>query len=517
MKLSPTRVTACLMSAALLLGTSLGLTSCSTPDHPVATVESVTHAPTLPSDTAPTAETEEEDHRFDHVNYKGRTFRIYNSINYLPASSSGSSNHLIEGPEEIGASIAGDAVIERNMAVEELLGVELEFTQCNIQYIDLAARLRTMLGSGDDEYDLIINKLYPMVNLSIEGHFHNTLSEECEFDFEKSYWYDDYMADLRMVNSRQHLLGGDFFIDIIRSSACLLYNKGMYEDFYQRDPNEVYTWVKNHEWTYEKLVEITADLYLDVNNDQRRDEEDRYGIAMMDYWGPTIAMVVSADLDFVTREEDGSPVLALAESKRASDLVEVMRKLNKSTGCSVRVVKGGKTTSHFVNGLALICDSQSLGGLENEILRDMEGDIGVIPYPLLYAGDERYVTSTGDVTEIGVIPVTCHDLSFVSTVTEVLNRESARTLIPVYYKECLQVQYVRDPNASEMVELIHDSIGGSFILGYNNRTGSVMLNVFGEAMERDRTFEASFQRSVRMAGREIRAMVAEYLSKNETN
>ncbi len=102
-----------------------------------------------------------------------------------------------------------------------------------------------------------------------------------------------------------------------------------------------------------------------------------------------------------------------------------------------------------------------------------------------------------------------------STVLEVLNRESAKTLVPVYYEQCLKLQYVRDPNASEMVELIHDGIAGSFILGYNNATGNVMLNVFGQAMSEDRTFEAAFKKYERTARNNVNKMVQTYLEKND--
>ncbi len=513
MKMTIARTVSLLMSFLLILGMLGGLTACGETNEPTDTTESATEVPTLLDDTTAAMETEEEDHRFDGMDYKGRSFRIYTSINYLAESTSGSSNHLIEGGEEMGASVAGDAVIERNLAVEELLGVTLEFTQSDIPYPEVAAKIRTLLSAGDDEFDVIINKLFPLVNLSIEGSFRNTLSPECVFDFERSYWYEDYMADLRLVDDRQHILGGDFFVDIIRSAAGLLYNQTMYEDHFKTDPDEVYTWVKNHEWTFEKLTEITSDFYLDVNQNNQIDEGDRFGMVIGGYWGPTIAMVIAADPGFVTREEDGTPVMALAGSQRASDLVERLRELNKSSGFNGSVVSATNTLKNFINGLALVSDGVSLGGLENTLVRDMEDDMGVIPYPLLYSGDD-YITSTGDVTEVGVIPITSRDLAFVSTVLEVLNRESARTLIPVYYKECLQIQYVRDPNASEMVELIHDNIAGSFILGYNNQTGSVMLNVFGQAMEQDRTFEAAFKKLERTARNGVKNMVIKYQQNN---
>ena len=55
------------------------------------------------------------------------------------------------------------------------------------------------------------------------------------------------MDDLRLMNGYEFLLAGDYFIDVLRSSHILLFNKGMYQDHYQTDPNEVYEWVLNRE------------------------------------------------------------------------------------------------------------------------------------------------------------------------------------------------------------------------------------------------------------------------------
>jgi hypothetical protein len=80
---------------------------------------------------------------------------------------------------------------------------------------------------------------------------------------------------------------------------------------------------------------------------------------------------------------------------------------------------------------------------------------------MLFASDRKYTTATHDTTELGGILVTSTDLAFISTVVEVLNRESANILIPKYYKECLQVQCVDDAKAAHMIDIIHDNFDNS--------------------------------------------------------
>jgi hypothetical protein len=111
---------------------------------------------------------------------------------------------------------------------------------------------------------------------------------------------------------------------------------------------------------------------------------------------------------------------------------------------------------------------------------------------MLFASDKKYTTSAHDTTEMGAILATSTDLAFISTVVEVLNRETAKVLIPVYYKECLQVQCVDDVKAAAMIDIIHDNFDNSFILAYNLPLGSTILQAFSSAMVEKREFSAVF-------------------------
>jgi hypothetical protein len=74
----------------------------------------------------------------------------------------------------------------------------------------------------------------------------------------------------------------------------------------------------------------------------------------------------------------------------------------------------------------------------------------------------------------------------------VLNRETASLLIPKYYGEALQVQYMTDPYSSQMVQIIHDNIRESFIPAYNHRTGAIMMTAFSNAVGNKRTFSVMY-------------------------
>ena len=495
-----------IMAVVMLLSVAAVFAGCGTgeenPTH--------THATTAGAEDV----TAEEDNRFVGVDYKDREFRIYTSTNAASAGM-GNSNFLIEGTGESDGGLVNDAVLERNIQVEELLGVELVFTQVDLTYNQVAADIRTLTISGTDEFDLVINDIYAYAELIIEGNFRNVLDEDCVFDFERSYWYKDYMDDLRLMDGYQYVLAGDYFADIIRGAHLLLLNKQIYLDYYNRPADELYDVVTNYEWTYDKMNEIISDKYADKNLNNTKDKGDQFGFMEPEYWGGSIPFSVSGNPTFISRDEDGVPTVVIHEGDRANQLASAMTMVFNNESSSIALTTDAELLTAFTQDECLILGYQRLGSLENGIFRQMEGDAAVLPYPMLFASDKKYTTSAHDTTEMGAILATSTDLAFISTVVEVLNRETANILMPRYYKEGLQVQCVDDPKSAAMIDIIHDNFDNSFILAYNLTLGSTILQSFSTAMQNKREFAAVFtDRTAKTVNRTLDTKIKQFEKKN---
>lgn len=453
--------------------------------------------------------TEEVDDRFEGINYDGRAFRIHTSS--APSWTTTSSNYLIEGSGQIGGGMVSDAVFERNIAVEETLGVTLEFTPADISYTQVYGEIRKLVSAGTDDYDLFINDIMGFADLAIEGSFLNVMDEDCVFDFDRSYWYKDYMEDIRFLDGYQFFLAGDFFIDILRTAHLMLLNKQLYTDYYHSPADELYDVVLNYEWTYEKMLTLTSDLYVDKDLDGQRSGQDQYGYVDWNHWGATIPLAASGTTNFIEREEDGCPVITINQGDRANQLASYISALfhSESTG-----LLENETDINFAAGNSLLTGAFSLGSLENELLRQMEGDVAVLPYPMLFASDKKYTTATHQTTEMGAILVTASDLTFISTVVEVLNRETAKILIPQYYKEGLQVQLVDDAKSAAMIDIIHDNFDNSFILAQDTALGDCILRSFMEAAVSKREYSAVYAGMERSVNRTLERKISLFQKKN---
>ena len=409
----------------------------------------------------------------------------------------GNSNLYIEGPEELTGDAAPDEVFQRNKYVEDLLNMKLDFTGVDLSFNDVEGYLHRYVATAADDFDLFINDMRGSCAASVKGGFLNRLHIG-NFDFSAPWWYEDFMQDVSLIPDYQCVLAGDFFIDILRSSHILLVNKSLYTDLYGEDgPAALYDEVFEGKWTYDRFIEITEGSYADLNGNGKPDTSDRFGYAAFQNYGPMIPFVASANPGFIERSEEGITGVAMYND-RALQLYDYIKRIfmspNSGTLQVFREDQEG-TMRQFTEGRCMILGYQRLGSLEYALLRDMEADFGILPYPKLTEGDE-YVTSAHDTSEIGLIPVTIapDSLEFISAAVEVLSRETFKKVLPVYYDSSMKMKYTRDRTSARMLDLIHDNIGDSFPLAWGPALGDILVyGTYYVGMTNGREFTSVFK------------------------
>ncbi len=474
---------------------------------------SVTSSPS--ADTETTGGVEEENPYYEgyvdpfvDVDFNGETFTVYNSINQRGTLTS--SNYLIEGPEELTGDAATDAAFQRNLDVMDRLNIQIQYENVDYSYDVVASNIRQLLQSGDASYDVIINDIYGLAPITPEGLFHNAYSGQ-NFDFSNPWWYDEFMSDISINENLRFILAGDYFIDMLRCTHCLVMNKDLYTDTYG-DPEDVYAMVLNHEWTLDNVKMLIENCYLDLNGNGAHDKGDQYGLVAFEYWGPMIPWLISADPGFITRTDDGYPELAL-NNERSISLTEKLNSIlnNNATGINLTSGDEAQTESIFLEGRSLFIGYERLGSLENASFRDAEIGLAVLPYPMLDELQDDYVTSTHDTAELGFIPVSVsYDrLDFISTVIEVLCRETYVQVLPHYYESALKIKYTRDTSSAQMIDIIHDHYGNGFPLAFSNGLSGIFLNAtFNSAISANSTdFTSKYKTLEKAATKQLNKMI----------
>mgnify|MGYP001179648043 FL=1 len=411
---------------------------------------------------------ETEDTRFDGINFGGREFRVLSSED---ANDATNAHFLIAGTGEMIGEIVNDAVYRRNMTVEEKLNISLVFTPAYYDYNNASTELRKLVMAGDDAYDLIVNDLRSLAELSAEGLFRNIYNSSW-LDLDRSYWYRDYMEDLMIVEGGMYILAGDYLMDILASCHVLYYNKDIIKDVYG-DGDTIYKYVFDGNWTIDKFIETIRDTARDIDGDTKMTESDLYGFACIGTWGSAVPVLIGTGIEFVTR--DGDSIKFNFNNERSVKILEKMNELFYHEGVTTNITDWSVAglRNLFGSGNTVFVGYNRLGDLAN--MRDIEFPIGNVPYPKLDTAQKNYVTSTHDTTEVGAIPNTVTDLEFVTTCLEALGAMTAEILLPEYYENSLKIKYASDATAANMIDLIHDSISSPFACAYNHILNGFML------------------------------------------
>ena len=438
----------------LLLGLLLLSSACS--EKPSG--EGQENDPAAPSGENPTpVEEEEKPDILAGLNYNGATFHILTSDTEI------SSNYMIQGSGELTGDNVNDAVFERNLAVEEAIGVHFEYTTSNNAWSDVFAATQKLVLSGDCTYDLLIDDQRGFSTASV-SHLFRDAAVLPTVDLDEGCWWKDYMMNLSVDYKSLYLLVGDYFADVLNHSHAILYNRDIYRDLYG-NPDDVYTMVQEGRWTYETWQPLVDGAYFDLDGNGKADaKSDRFGMIVGGIGGSIFPFSYSSDCQFVSRDANGYPTLTMY-SERLVKLYDSIRGIFYSDATSTGFAENGADLhSKFIEGGALFISGTQLGDFGK--FRDMENDIGIIPYPKLDESQERYITVVHDTAEVGAFPITVRDPEMCGAVVQMLCRTSHETVLPTYYEESLKIKYARDDASSAMIDLIHDGITDEFCLVY---------------------------------------------------
>ena len=481
-------------SLALILASVIlactALTSCSEKTHDETEAETTPAAANAESSTDAETETEtEEPDRFAGVNYGGKTFTVYTSVDTNDATNG---DAFIRGTGEYTGEAVNDAVYDRNNKVMDLLGIELAFVEANYDYNAATNQIKTQIQAGDTAWDAVANDIRSLASLSASGFLANIYNNDI-LDMEKKYWYADSMRDLMFLDGGMYLLVGDYFTDALSSCHTLYANEEMLNNVYG-DENYVNKMVFDGTWTIDKMTKMIGENYTDTDGDGKKSTGDTYGYACVGMWAPAIPMLIGQDIHFVDKTPDS--VSFAFNNEHSVAALDNLHSLYYSDGTISSIGDITSLRTFFTNKQCLFMGYNRLGDLAR--FRDVEFPIGVLPYPKFDENQENYIITLHDISEIGAIPstVTGDELNFVLTCLEVLGRETSKTVMPAFYEDGLKVKYADGQDDAKMVDLIHDSICSPFAVAYDSTLGNFLLrNVFLDPLANNNiNFASSYDR-----------------------
>ena len=400
----------------------------------------------------------------DDLDYSGRTFTTF-------VASPGDQGPFIAGVEESTGDIVEDALMARNLAVEERLGVDLVFdVRAEVDGSNTDAEVSKLLLAGDGTHDLFVGHQWGLTKLLAGGGI-VPVEDLNHIELSQPWWWKEYMDELSLGGDTHYYYVGDFFLHALRSARVVIFNKELYANYYD-DANALYELVLDGKWTIDHMAELAKSVYIDLNNDGATDMEDQLGYISWATYASTDGFVYGSDIEYVKRTADGGIEFQMISEDAVTlceKLVDFFWQPGSYTGCT----SDPELHAAFASGKSLFLGNAGLGTVEK--IRDMECDFGILPSPKFDEAQTTYRTLVHDGGYIGAVNGNSANLDAAGAILEALNAETYRSVTPTYYETALKVKYTRDDTSAQMIDMIHDTLMTNFIYAYNYALNDIGL------------------------------------------
>lgn len=352
-----------------------------------------------------------------------------------------------------------DAVYRRNEQVQRQYNMVLNFKDVvdDWDHRDTFTNAisNSIIAGGDTAFDFIIGaQSYIAFNIAKGDLLDLNTVPNLTFEGE---WWGQQAVDALTVNNVCYQATGDFAVSMLRSMTCMLFNKGMAEQYELPD---LYQTVKDKKWTHEEMVRITRDIYVDDENPFGQSANDTFGLVM--FQSDIRSAIVVYNTPTLTKE--GSLIW---NTERTGNVVtKIHEAFNNYEGIYYSDVLTEPQTI-FAGGRALLL----WGKLESaSIMRDQENlDYGIIPCPMFTEDQGEYYTTSNDASMV-CIPKTEKSLDDIGFAIEAICRASTDTVAKTVYEKSLKLKDAQDPQSSDMIDLIRKSLTYDFGWVYSTQT-----------------------------------------------
>jgi len=405
--------------------------------------------------------TVEEPGRWDSVDFGGNTMTALVRTEF---------SYEFDVENESG-DVVQDAIYARNQAVEGLLNIDLKFSKVDGNWPNreiFRTAIQTSVLANDGSYDLCCGALNQLMPYVADAYFVDLLGLDY-LDFSQDWWFKGFTENMT-INDRLYGAVGDSAMTMLENMCVVMFNKQIAEDY---SVGDLYSMVRENKWIFDNFIELTKGVSTDLDGNDTWDSEDLYGYLTTGIMYR--ACCAAFELPVTEIGDDGMPKLVMGSERHAEVFSKVASVMNG--GDPVYVSKGNtdqtaqEMRTMFSGNKALFM-WQTLAS--SQILRGMEMDFGILPYPKYDEAQEDYYTQALETHTVMTVPVSANDPNKSAALLEALSEESIDTVTPAYFETALKGKYTRDEESAEMLDLIRSGI--KFNFGFVN---SVAMNQIG--------------------------------------
>ncbi|MGI6754314.1 MAG: hypothetical protein ACOX31_08505 [Eubacteriales bacterium] len=377
--------------------------------------------------------------------------------------------------KEISGDLIGDAIYARNQAIEERLGVELKWVGVSGNYENQAGFVSAANNdvlAGGMSYDIFAGYSMTAATLALRGCTQNLLVLDY-LNFEKPWWPDS-LINQSTISDKLYFCSGDISCNLLYMMYTVYFNKDLVTEYNLENPYEL---VYDNRWTVDKLIELSTDLYRDLNGNGVADQGDRFGLVTRAifydsfFWGSGLTEI----------EKDASGNLVISEnwdSEKTLYLLEKLCPFFHESGDTFTATDGAGLYNIFGSGNSLFALTEAQYSIKGFAASGV--NYGVVPVPKYDSEQKNHVT-------ILSFPYTMYSISFAtqkanmaSAVLECYASESYRKVTPAVFEISFKYKYSSGSDDVVMWDIVRESVsfelGRIFTTSLNNLSYSLFRN-----------------------------------------
>jgi len=356
-------------------------------------------------------------------------------------------------------STINDAILQRNINVEERLKCKLEFVYAKGNYDNKNIFLTKAesFANGDEGEFVDILTAYSMTaalcsTKGLSANLMNYTKEEGGLNFEHPWWPQSLIKEA-MFDDMLFVCSGDISTNLLWLMQTMYFNKDLLISYYGEDaPKTLYDLANNGKWTIDKFYEYSANIYSDLNDDGKKSTGDQFGYAI-DWNGYYDDFYVAAGFKMCVRDTDGKLVISEEwggerEDTFADTLVEFTFTNDAFLGSGV--------ADMFTSGKVLFTNNRAKFAKTSREKSEIE--YGILPMPKYDEAQENYSTNIGFGYSLYSISSTSEQPENAALVLESMAAQSYKHITPVLFEDALKVRYSPELEDAMMFDILRSSL-----------------------------------------------------------
>lgn len=440
--------------AAILLATALFISFVACSGASDTNTEITTAAET---EAVTETDTEKEYPHYGNCDFNGKNYHILNC-----QKNQWNMYTTIVATELVGEAV-NDAVFERNARIIQKLNLTMSEENYTTNDSTFINKLSTAILAGDDCYDIACVPMYQSTAGMIEGHYFNLDTLE-SIHLDKNWWNQTMLAETS-INNRHYLANSSVHLMFIDAIWCLYFNKDILKDNGMEQP---YDLVREGNWTYDayqKYLSAATMLNGDESFAWNSDGNCVYGVSS--HGGMIDRYLFGMNAHFIEKDKNDQLIFT-ADSELFTNVYQLLaNSLSQPGVCLIANSEGFHYSKNiFINNRAAFIGAELK---EGQVLRDMESEFGIIPYPKYNEEQPDYHSTVVRKASSIAIPITQKIPEDSALLLDALSFES-EDVEKLFIEVRIEQKGLRDEDSIEMLHIMLNTVGidlgvGFYIIG----------------------------------------------------